>query len=558
VQGYEKITQGDVTGSTQTEALFGRSVTPLGDFDGDSVIDIAVGASQDDDGGETRGAVYILFLNTDGTVKSHQKISDTQGNFGGSIENNDQMGYSVTSLGDLDQDGIVDIAVGSRLDGPNNEGSVWIVFLAADGTVKSQSNIGHSTFEERELGPLKDAGLFGCDVANVGDLDGDAVTDLAVGAREDGNGAVWVLFLTTDGSVQNHQKITSNEGGFTVTLGSGYFGASTAFLGDVNAQSAVNMAVGDYGDDDGGTNYGAVYILWLKQDGTVDTYQKLSATEGGLTDRTSEIQFGFSVSSIGDLDGDAITDIAVGSYKDSDGGVGRGAVWVLYLNADGTVREQGKISDTAGGFGGGLGDRDYFGVSVSSIGDLDGDSTLDLAVGATRDDDGGEDGGALYILFLTAQPTTSPTKAPTGTPTPVPSESPTPVPSESPTAVPSESPTAAPTAAPTATPTASPTPVPTPVPSGNPTPVPSESPTATPQPTASPTRFRAPPQGRFSTPLPSTSTSTSKSSAFTSTFSLAVINLAVCVINNCISENRNQVMFNMTVFDGVPLPSSSY
>ena len=55
----------------------------LGDLDGDGVGDLAVGAPRDDDGGTDRGAVWVLFLNTDGTVKSHQKISDTEGGFTG-------------------------------------------------------------------------------------------------------------------------------------------------------------------------------------------------------------------------------------------------------------------------------------------------------------------------------------------------------------------------------------------------------------------------------------------------------------------------------------------
>jgi hypothetical protein len=61
-------------------------MTSLGDLDGDGVGDLAVGADLDDDGGLDRGAVWILFLNPNGTVKSHQKISDTQGGFTGTLD----------------------------------------------------------------------------------------------------------------------------------------------------------------------------------------------------------------------------------------------------------------------------------------------------------------------------------------------------------------------------------------------------------------------------------------------------------------------------------------
>ena len=59
-----------------------------------------------------------------------------------------------------------------------------------------------------------------------------------------------------------------------------------------------------------------------------------------------------------------------------------------------------KISDTQGGFAGSLDDGDYFGSSMASIGDLNGDSVADLAVGAYADDDGGSDRGAVYVLFM--------------------------------------------------------------------------------------------------------------------------------------------------------------
>ncbi len=87
VLSHQKIsdTEGGFKGALDKGDEFGSSVASLGDLDGDGVGDVAVGATDDDDGGENRGAVWILFLNPDGTVKSHQKISDTEGGFTGKL-----------------------------------------------------------------------------------------------------------------------------------------------------------------------------------------------------------------------------------------------------------------------------------------------------------------------------------------------------------------------------------------------------------------------------------------------------------------------------------------
>jgi len=71
----------------------------------------------------------------------------------------------------------------------------------------------------------------------------------------------------------------------------------------------------------------------LNSNGSVKSYQKISDTAGGFTGIPYDYySFGRSVSGIGDLDGDGITDIVVGAPADGDGGLGKGAVWVLFLN----------------------------------------------------------------------------------------------------------------------------------------------------------------------------------------------------------------------------------
>ena len=73
---------------------------------------------------------------------------------------------------------------------------------------------------------------------------------------------------------------------------------------------------------------------------------------------------------------------------------------VSHAQTPGEVLFHQKISDTAGGFTGGLHNNDFFGVAAAALGDLDGDGVTDLAVGAVNDDDGGFNRGAVWILFL--------------------------------------------------------------------------------------------------------------------------------------------------------------
>jgi len=410
IVGYQKIssTEGNFTGILDDgDALGCRGIAYLGDLDGDGTGDIAVGAPNDDDGWTDKGAVWIMFLNPDGTVKSHQKISAIQGNFTGIIRAYSYFGNSVACLGDLDGDGVTDIAVGmvADPDGLHNAGAVWILFLNSDGTVKAHQKI--NEIEGGFTGTLSDGDKFSYSLDCLGDLDVDGVTDIAVVAPDDDDGgenrgAVWILFLNSDGTVKWQQKISDTEGNFVGVLNNNdWFGLSVARLGDLDGDGVCDIAVGAHADDDGGISHGAVWILFLNADGTVKTHQKISDTQGNFTGDLDDYDFfGSSVVSLGDVDGDGVNDLAVGTDGDDDGGHNRGAVWIMFLNSDGTVKDHQKISDTEGGFTGIIDTDDKFGCALALVDDLDGNGTVDLIVGARGDDDGGYDRGAVWILFL--------------------------------------------------------------------------------------------------------------------------------------------------------------
>ena len=121
----------------------------------------------------------------------------------------------------------------------------------------------------------------------------------------------------------------------------------------------------------------------------VDSQQRISSGSTGRLDDGDV--FGRSVTSLGDLDGDGVPEMAVGAPGADEGGPDRGTVWVAFLSNDGTVKRRRKISATEGPFGEGLDDGDLFGRSVASLGDLDDDSitVVTIAIGAPGDDAGG-------------------------------------------------------------------------------------------------------------------------------------------------------------------------
>ena len=407
---------GDFSGAVDSDDAFGWSVAPIPDLDGDGVAELAVGATGDDDGpDDDAGAVWILFLNDEGRVKHHRKISPGVSGFNGSLNDFDEFGASLAVVGDLDNDGVPELAVGAPFDddGSGDDlGAVWILFLNSDGTVDREQKI--SAREGSFAGDLDDFDLFGDSLEAIGDIDGDGVEDLAVGAPndDDGNGdntgAVWLLSLEVDGTVKAESKISKEAGGFDGNAGpADRFGAALAAPGDIDGDGTNDLVVGAPFDDDGGTDVGAVWILFLDTDGGVREYTKISdasGPEGG--NRNVADRFGFSVTGIGDLNGDLIPDIAVGAPNDDDGGTDNGAVWTLFLNRDGTAKGFAKISERFGGFSGEIFPADHFGTSVVNAGDLDGDGISDLFVGAPDTDIGGTDAGAAWVVFSDGIPST--------------------------------------------------------------------------------------------------------------------------------------------------------
>ena len=292
---------------------------------------------------------FILALVSSGSVNNATKISDTQGNSPGIINAGDQFGTGMTSIGDLNQDGVPDLAVGvpNNDDGGTDRGALWILFMQSNGDVLSGQKISNTSGYFG--GQLDNGDLFGVSLAEIGDLDGDGVLDLAVSASGDddggtGRGSVWILFMNTDGTVKTSTKISDTAGGFTGQLDdSDGLGRSVCKLGDLDNDGVNDIAVGAVNDDDGFTDAGAMWIMFLNSDGSVKASQKISATQSGFSGTlNTNDHLGISCTSLGDLDGDGVSDLAAGLNNNTlkDG------VWILFLNQDGTVKNERLIDET--------------------------------------------------------------------------------------------------------------------------------------------------------------------------------------------------------------------
>ncbi len=390
---------------------FGSALATVGDVNGDGVSDLAAGAPFQDDGVPAGGGgVWILFLDPGGSVVGHQEISEIRGGLGNVLDALDMFGGALAAIGDLNGDGIPDVAAGAPGDdeGAADSGAVWILFLKADGTLLDRRKIGE--LSGGFAGGLSAADRFGASLAWLGDLDGDGFGELAVGAPGtdvggSNAGAVWILSLLPDGTVRREHRIDASAPGLSGAQDTGdAFGESLAALGDLDGNGTRELAVGAVGDELPGQGFGSVFVLFLRADATPASFTALAPGLAGFaSDGFPTGAFGAGLACPGDVDGDGLDDLAAGDYLNREGALGatsQGAVWILLLAADGTVRAQQKFGALQGNLDHPLPDNAYFGFSVAAIGDLDGDGRGDLAVGAPQDPLGGALAGSVQILFL--------------------------------------------------------------------------------------------------------------------------------------------------------------
>ena len=402
----------------------GRSVSNAGDVNGDGLDDLIVGAwGADPSGKSDAGKSYVVFGKANGSAINLSAIADINNPTGGFVINGevarDNSGYSVSSAGDVNGDGLDDLIVGAR--GANSStGKSYVVFGKANSNAINLSTI---TDASNPTGGFVINGeaagdQSGFSVSSAGDVDGDGLDDLIVGAYDyDAELArSYVVFGKANSNAINLSTIadaSNPTGGFVINGESerGYSHISVSSAGDVNGDGLDDLIVGASAAAPSGKSYaGKSYVVFGKANSSAIDLSAIAdasnPTEGFVINgEVAGDSSGWSVSSAGDVNGDGLDDLIVGAFKvNSSGKVHAGKSYVVFGKADSSAINLSTIADASNPLGGFVinGDAAYdrSGYSVSSAGDVNGDGLDDLIVGARYADPSGKsEAGKSYVVF---------------------------------------------------------------------------------------------------------------------------------------------------------------
>jgi len=327
---------------------FGYAVASAGDVNNDGVEDIIVGAYGDSNNGPDSGSASV-YSGKDG-AKLFTFLGDDAG---------DYFGFSVAGVGDLNEDGFDDVIVGANYADTNGvDSGMARVYSGKDGAI-IYTFIGDDRYT-----------YFGESVASAGDVNGDGLNDVIIGIEGDDS------FGANSGTVRVYSgKDGSEIHRFFGEKSMDLFGESTDGVGDVNNDGFDDLIVGTRGDDTNGTWSGKAQIF-SGFDGSV-----IHSFYGEY----SYFVLGVSVAGVGDVNGDGFDDVIVGAKGDDTKGSSSGSARV-YSGKDGTQLYKFYGSEA-----------DHLGISVSGLGDFNGDGFHDVAVGADRESSGLSYNGSVHI-----------------------------------------------------------------------------------------------------------------------------------------------------------------
>ena len=375
--------------SGQLNARLGLSVASAGDVNGDGYADVIAGAYQYDSGSSREGRAWVLYGSAAGINSSSPSVIDSN-------EQDAELGLRVASAGDVNGDGYSDVIVGARFynNGGTDEGGAFVFHGGPSGIVAN----GNPSNANAVLDSNQANSEMGRNVAGIGDVNGDGYGDVAVSAAhynsgEATEGSVFV-FLGSPSGVGNGNP-SNADAELESDESNSDFGVGLAGAGDVNGDGYDDLIVGApfFRNPDEGAAF-----IFLGSGSGIASASAASAASILESNQTLGIgaQFGWSVASAGDVNGDGYSDVIVGAVTYDNPVLDGGAAFIFHGSSTGVVASgspsnanTGLYSSQASGFAG---------ISVGGAGDVNGDGFADVIVGAFGFNSPTNDEGAAWVF----------------------------------------------------------------------------------------------------------------------------------------------------------------
>ncbi len=314
----------------------GICVSSAGDANGDGLADLIVGAFLADPNGViSAGRSYVIFgkANTNAV-----QLSNIAAGLGGFVVNGqapiDYSGNSVSNAGDVNGDGLADLIFGahnsSTLDA-EYAGRSYVMFGSTNHSAVDLYNISNGSGGFVINGQCS-GDSSGYSVSNAGDVNGDGLADLIVGAQNSSTaeaqyaGRSYVIFGKTSQNAVDLSNIVNGTGGFVMNgeTNYDYSGYSVSNAGDVNGDGLADLIIGAQNSFNVELTFaGRSYVVFGKTNSTAIDLSNIAAGSGGFVINGQSVNelSGWSVSSAGDVNGDGLADLIVGApYSANDAG----------------------------------------------------------------------------------------------------------------------------------------------------------------------------------------------------------------------------------------------
>jgi hypothetical protein len=351
---------------------FGKTLALVGDSDGDGLSELLVGANGED---SSTGRIYLF---SGASLTGALTTADAAGSWVGEYTGAQLGGFrGVAAPGDLDGDGLAELFFAAGGDDGNGDAAGAAYLLYGGGTWAADADPGAADWVVR--GTAGDE--CGARLA-AGDVDGDGISDLVVALPQASGAARMggaVAVFAGDGSRFSGEASSADADwmayGDDDEDGLGW---TTRIVGDIQADGYDDLFAGALYDDDGGSNAGQGGLFSggfaLSGSTTLET-----GADALFTGDADEDRMGYDAQGGLDFDEDGVTDLLVGAYQDDGGATDGGAVHLYY--GRGSWGSSYTPSDADFSI---LGEdaSARFGHVMASPGDVDGDGTGDLLIGA--------------------------------------------------------------------------------------------------------------------------------------------------------------------------------